>query len=967
MPFAKSNLPAITKFLKGLVSFRNPTDAPISRIPGLGTIIHYDALIDGLNTEVSPIDSMQRRPGWVSFSTNQSVDTFQYKDLNGAISLFQDTGLTLKLGATTVFTYSGGATYPISLEGRGNFVYATNGVDRKRINNNALTTTIPWGQSTPSIPLQITQQSLTVFNAVTGFTSGNLGGSPNPQDTIGGLFTVEDSANDRVLTVTINPGVVHFNVTYSGNQISINSGYTEVNDTTQTGTGSGLNITTAASSVITIVNNYTASVTGTGISNGVCNYYPNTGLSTIDFDMAYSAPMTISLLSALVNGAQAASIGTSTPAIPTSATEFLYVFANTSVVEGLYTNPGQSPVGTQAGVALNITVTPSLPIDVITINSGLYDVTNPQLSLEANVGIAPRLYQYVTPEVNITDTFTGTVQLQVVDFNTNPLLTFTFTNKTLAQIAVSLESSHWQPIYVQNGTTAYMVLRNFESTATSPGTVDAILCINENTLVDLADTNLNFQNWVFLSSNDYPQLPQQGVQITYAVRDINSGGLSNVAPSVTVGPQLFPTRWSAQLVLPGPIYDPATPAPENGYQNIELYRTVDGGSSFLFEQLIGYQNLELYSTDFSITDEGLNDALIGPIDEENDPPPVGLTQITSHTGRLFGIVANRVYFSGGPDTTNGNGDESWPPGNNFQFPGLVTDIKSTEAGLIVGLTDDLHVISGVDSSSYYAKPWLAGFGLSTHTAWDKDGSTLFVYTTKQQLHAISTSREEGVGSFEIGFDIGDTLAEFFTPQATSLTFHRSTSNDTALYLSNGSTRIARYDTGKKAWSPLAQTAGSMTSGRVKSLETSTGVQTLLNSTNGGVWARSLTTFADNGVPYPAFFTVGVIQLAPPGQVAMLNNVAMQAVAVGTIPQVWLLFNEINDSLVPFTRLMNPVDDPPDAPGSQSLLQKRWYTESTLAPFPTGQRLINLASIKVVFSATDTVKNEVYALFLRDSI
>ncbi len=93
---------------------------------------------------------------------------------------------------------------------------------------------------------------------------------------------------------------------------------------------------------------------------------------------------------------------------------------------------------------------------------------------------------------------------------------------------------------------------------------------------------------------------------------------------------------------------------------------------------------------------------------------------------------------------------------------------------------------------------------------------------------------------------------------------------------------------------------------------------------------------------------------------------MQAAGLGTIPQVWLLLNEINTNVNPFLQLFNPVNDPPEVV-TGSMFVKRWYTENTLSPFPNGTKLINLASIKIVFSSTDTVKNEVYGVFLRDNI
>ena len=128
-PFAQSKLPQISRFLSGLVSNRNPADSPVSMIPGIGRMVHYDTLIDGENVELSAYDTLQRRPGWTSFLTTQAVDTWQYKDLSGNISLFVDTGFSLVQNNTTVISNSSGDVSAWSLVGNGNFLYGSNGVD----------------------------------------------------------------------------------------------------------------------------------------------------------------------------------------------------------------------------------------------------------------------------------------------------------------------------------------------------------------------------------------------------------------------------------------------------------------------------------------------------------------------------------------------------------------------------------------------------------------------------------------------------------------------------------------------------------------------------------------------------------------------------------------------------------------------------------------------------------------------
>jgi hypothetical protein len=944
-----SKLPSITEFTRGLVTNRNQVASPFFTLPTGAKLQAHDLLSDGLNTEVTNNATIQRRAGWRLFSNNTAVNSFAFKDLNGTITNYQDTGVSLNQGANTVFSYSSGARAPLSMQTRGNFAYVSTAVDLKRIQNTAPTSALPWGMSTPQVRPVLGLDSLGFFNAVTGFIPS--------ADAIAGVLTVTDGTNSRILTITVNTSSVHFNVTYSGNLISQNNSFTQI--TTETVVTGPPKVTT---DVVTNTSGYTATITAAGISNGVMNYFPNNGISTLDFDVAFGGTMTIPALASMIATYNAMTF-TGGGSIPASASQYLQVFATSTAVDGLYHAPGQSPIPTNAGKSLNITVAASLLPTQITVNSGLYDVTHPQYPLTASIGVAPRIYQYVSPAANVTDTFTGSIQIYTS--NSGFATLFNVVNKTLFQIlnAVSgiIISGSYQTQYIQTGTTCYGIIRSNVAPATgsTPGIADNGLVISLNSLVNLNDTNENFQSWTFLESSDYCQMPTQGVNIAYATRDVVSGGLSNLSAPLEIGALLYPSRWNFTVNLPTGLYD-------HTVTNLEVYRTVDGGSSYLFEQVLLYQNSTLYTTNFNLTDAGLNDQLIGPIDEENDPPPPGLRNIVSHSGRLWGILDNRVYYSGGPDTTNGNGDEAWPPGNNFLFPGSAIDLKSTDNGLIVALTDDLHVITGVDSSSYYAKPWLKGFGISAATAWTRDGQTLYIYTTTQQLRAIMSDGEVR----EIGLNIGDQLALLFPPQTTSVTFHRSTANDTALYVSNGGgsgSSIFRYDPAKRAWSPRHQPQ-SFTTGRVKSLETATGVQSLLNSSTTGVFVRDLNVFSDNGVPFPAFVTVGTMTVAPLGERVTLNNVAAYLTTAGALPQMWILLNEIQASdTAPFMQVFNPVNDPPNAPASVSLYAKRWYVESTIAPFRTGTALVNLVSVKLVFSPTGTTKDELLTLTLRDSI
>lgn len=931
MPNGPSKLPQITKFLAGLITNRSPIDTPISRI-GLQTIEHHDALIDGFNMEVSVFNTLQKRPGYTTAATFTPIpaegvnDFWSYKDLTGALSYFYQAVSRALFQGSTQIVAAAGVNYPWSVQGRGNFVYVSAGdANQFRLTNTALTTPTQMGITPPNTPLSISFQPLFYYSVVSDFIPAT--------DNLNGTMFVTDEANNRSMTITVTGGNVHFNITYTGVVTNpTNQSYTET--TLQSVVGS------TTTDVVTIVNGYQDTITGTGISNGVAEWYPSTATATLDFDYATSA-VTMSVLVAAIHAVYAL-----TPSgfsnVPANIAEYLKVFMDASLVNGLLSPVGQTPIAANVGVAMNMLTVSGFVANELEVTSSLQDTSNPQYPVRVAVGSVPRIYTYQSPVANVTDTLTGSFVLKVVGASTVSH-TLAFSNQTLQQITASINTAFGGvglvAIYIQTGTTAYVVIRSVA--ATNPSTTqDVVVTLESNTLVNNNDTNEDYTHWIYTSNNDWAQLPQQEIQLSYALRDTLSGGLSNVAPAVTIGPQLSPIRWV--YTYPGG----TLPA---GYA-VELYRTVDGGSSYLYEQ-----NLITSTMVLTVLDSGLNTQLLGPIDEVNDPPPRGLRNIVYHTDRLFGIVDDRVYYSGGPDTVNGNGDESWPPDNYFQYPGSLVDIKSTTFGLIVSTSADLYRVSGVDSSSYYSQPWLRGFGIPSNTSWDYDGQSLYVFTSRLQLHALTLNSGK-----EIGFPVGDLLLRLNNP---GISFHRASALDTALYISgNGGT--LRYDPIRQIWSTLATL-----SNRLKSLETTNNGYLLFRGITSApsVSYRDLTSNQDYGVPYTCFATIGVMAVAPLGTHTALETISGYFTAVGSVPTISVLLNEISaTTAVPFLQLFNPINEPVNGRPPQTIYAKRWSLRQTIESFPDGWGLINLISVKIAFPAED-YKNEILGIFLRDTI
>jgi hypothetical protein len=354
---------------------------------------------------------------------------------------------------------------------------------------------------------------------------------------------------------------------------------------------------------------------------------------------------------------------------------------------------------------------------------------------------------------------------------------------------------------------------------------------------------------------------------------------------------------------------------------VQIYRTTDGPGAD-YELLAEINNPVSGSWTFTDTspDSALNADILGPQALANNPPPAGLVNVVFHSDRLWGSVGNIVYYSGGPDTTNGSGNESWPPLNNFVFPSKVTRLVPYANALLVFTTNCVWAIYGTDSDSYYDKRYQDGLGLLSYNALDVEGSEIFMLTADRQFVQISPSQ----GMSEVGFGIGDLL-ETIDPASACVACHISGHRDKAVYLSDGSTNIWRLNPnqapeGGPCWSPKATITGGV--GVIASVETSAGVHKLfIGQSTGKVLARDLTVFTDNGTAYSAFATIGSLVLAQPGELAEIAAITTELVATGTQPTVGVLLDEISGT---FETLTSSVSDPPGLTASTSLLSNRFY-------------------------------------------
>lgn len=436
--------------------------------------------------------------------------------------------------------------------------------------------------------------------------------------------------------------------------------------------------------------------------------------------------------------------------------------------------------------------------------------------------------------------------------------------------------------------------------------------------------------------------PQTGYQYVYCGRNSTTGTLTTASPaSANTGPLTSQT-----ITVSG------SRLSDTQIDKIDVYRNLDGGPLFYFLATVNNPGVGGWTYADSTADSGLNTQLIAPVNHANDPPPAGMTAIEFHMGRFFGAVGNLVYFAAGGDCLNGIPEEAWPPGNVFKFPSSVYRLVSTTQGLLVFTRDALYAILGVDTLSFYSTSVMQNFGILSPNAVAADGDQLYVYTTGKQLFSLAP----GTAQQEIGYDIGDQLAANFNPANVYLTSHRNGS-DAGLFISDGSTNVARYSFNTSTWSALYQLAGSGGVNCLKSIEVTAGNYALLAGRNGNagyILYRNLTTFTDDSASlYSWNAIVGSIRLSQPGEdLAAVDSILYERMPVGSDPTVSVLVNDISGT---FSTLPAATPEPPQLNASTGVIAKR--LDMTASGAPT---IVRHLQLKFAFPA-EAFKNELLGL------
>ncbi len=927
----------IDRWTTGLVTNRAATSMPFRR--SYGAIVQYfDALIGGLNIELSPQNTLVRRPGWATYNNagysgtaqgfySAILSSTQYDFLSTTTNVYQFDGSSMNS------LYTKGTTAQTFFQQVGNVLFFSDGNANKKtwLSSGAFTVAnngIATPTSAPTVP------NLNLYDTV-GAVQYAHAWSPNavynnttasPQNYFLLAPTAEIQwaivpAGTRLISQSTAPNwATGFGVigaaTVDGSMTWLNCGPIKT-WLANTGAPTYFNSGFTTSNVLQVFKQTpTFATTGSTSANWV--------VQSVGAGGNPSAQVTSSGYTGVTNTLRATAFGGGF-AIPSGAT-----------VTGVVVTISRR---VQAGFA---------PTDnlVKLVNAGVEIGNNKALA-----GAWPGTYTAVQYGSN-NDKWGATLTPAVVNsgtFGVDVVANITNTPIIGNQSAIQ---------YIQ--LTVFYTVSAGDVSGTATGTV--ILDSNGNLqrVKVLGTTNVSAPTWattIGATTTDNSMTWEclgTGKQLpclfgwTYAYGFHSSGIVNHLS---TMSPQLFV---NAPIIGTG-IQIQGFGSDDTQVDRNDLYRTADGGPSLLYDQsTTNVNSATAWTINDLSADSDLNFLLIGPVSHANDPPPAGMTLIKYYMGRLWGAVGNQLFFSAGPDCINGDGNQAWPPANVFTYEAPITSINPTTQGLVVIDSKNLHVIfGGPQTLTFWSKTLKRNFGTLSPNCVDQEDDEIVMYTTQKQLFAFSPTSKN-----EVGLNVADVIASTFPASTAYLAIHRS-GQDQGLFICDASANSLRFNMTNESWDTLATPATGL--GPIASIDlpTSPTVRALVTAVGGNILKRDTTVFADAGAAYAAYGIVGSIVLSPSlEEPAMVESICLTSNAVGTALAVSVLPNETSGS---FTSLGNSVPEPYQLPASSTIKMERFDWKNNQS---AKAQLVKHVQVKVTLPSSDTVKNEIYTLSIR---
>ncbi|HWF03827.1 MAG TPA: hypothetical protein VHA06_09080, partial [Candidatus Angelobacter sp.] len=377
---------------------------------------------------------------------------------------------------------------------------------------------------------------------------------------------------------------------------------------------------------------------------------------------------------------------------------------------------------------------------------------------------------------------------------------------------------------------------------------------------------------------------------------------------------------------------------------IWVFRTNDGGGIFEFAFSVPNPGNTTWTFNDTLADDSLNEDILAPLDDSNDPPPVGLTVVKYYMRRMWGAFGNFMVYGLGPDSITGVAEESWPPANFETYAAPVQTLVPSSQGILTFTNDQMWVEQGGPQTlSFFPTLVLDNFGVSSPNCIAQNADQLYLYTSSRQFFSMSL----GSGKNEDGFAVGNLFLignPGFPPASSYVALHTN-GTDIGVFLGDGSTNYLRYSLNSDSWSTLCTPAGGI--GALRSIETSAGTYGLMagRATGSGfILQRDITKFFDDiSDTYVWNAVIGSLVVSQPGmKTEAIEAFVIQQTIAGTRLSVGVLANEIAGTFVdvPYT-----CDDPADISQTdfalKSLRQPRYDWKGIQEQLPNSIRHIQV--------------------------
>lgn len=422
------------------------------------------------------------------------------------------------------------------------------------------------------------------------------------------------------------------------------------------------------------------------------------------------------------------------------------------------------------------------------------------------------------------------------------------------------------------------------------------------------------------------EIASSSVQYAYSYHGVD-GSVSTASPPATIQGGILGPAQAEDVVSSGYLTISGIISQDAQVDQEWIWRTPIGQATLILEDQIPsdipgggatFTYTEYGIPDTSTLGQGaLNPFIAAPVDEVNDPPPIGMKAMTYYQERIWGIYENMVVHSGGPDTIVGNGNTAFAPLDEIPFaaqPIRLIPVLVQDGGLIVMTTSGIKIIlgSGTSTDPYFVGDYLELVSIASYNAVSVAYNQIFCMESNQKVSSIAIEYpfNPQTGYTELGFPIGDQFVQTTTGglnlsfrAATSyVTWNMNSSADSGMYVSDGighwfRMSIINAPESGFLWSPIAALASGDDASAIQSVETTPGVHNLLigsGGSGGPILMRdtSGTIWTDNGTPYPSWDAKGVTLLCGTGEWADVAHISTKSRAVGARPTVSVLFNEI---------------------------------------------------------------------------